>query len=69
MQPTRLSRLLILMQSLRRCAAAILRHARALSPTDARHEHAMAEHARIKSDLQTLRAQAARLLAALIPAA
>lgn len=56
MIPTRLTRLLCLLTALRRCAAAILRHARAMHPADVRHEHATAEFARIKADFTALRA-------------
>lgn len=66
MKPTRLSRLLVLMTALRRCAAAILRHARMLSLLDVRREHALAEYARIKADLLGLRAQTGRMLMGLM---
>lgn len=65
MKPRRLVRLLCLMQSLRRLASAILRHARAMWPGDVRRGHALEEVARIKADLGELREQTARMLSAL----
>ena len=71
MKLTRLTRLLILMKSMRRCGAAVLRHARAAKAMgqSVRYEHAMIEMHSLRADLVALTVQVVGMMQRMISAA